>query len=272
MKPIIKLENVTYSYRPSVEVLKHINLTINPGEDIAIIGHNGSGKSTLGKLIISLLKPRSGRLLFNGIEINHKNDNLIRAKTGIVFQNPDNQFVGVSVADDIAFGLENQCVPHEKMEEIIKTYAEKVGVLDLLNKAPENLSGGQKQRVALAGILAMLPDLIVFDEALAMLDPKGKQEISELINAIKQEHPRLTIIRITHDLDEAFHSQRVIVLDYGEIVLDDTPAKVFQEEATLKRLGLKTPFIVELNNALMKAGLIKEHEYQPHKLVEKLCK
>lgn len=272
MKPLIKLEHISYSYTRTAEALSDINLSIEPGEDIAIIGHNGSGKSTLGKIIISLLKPKQGRLLFNDVEITHRNDNLIREKTGIVFQNPDNQFIGVSVADDIAFGLENKQVPHEKMDAIIHDYANKVGVEDLLNKAPENLSGGQKQRVAIAGILAMLPDLIVFDEALAMLDPKGKSEITDLINKIKKEHPNLTLIRITHDLDEAFNAKRVIVLDKGKVVFDNTPINVFKEKETLTKLGLDIPFIVKLNEALIQEGIIKKEEYNLSSLVDKLCK
>lgn len=269
---ILKLNNVSYSYNKKVNALTDINLTINAGEDIAIIGHNGSGKSTLGKILISLLKPKSGTLSFNGTVINHSNDSLIRAKSGIVFQNPDNQFIGVTVKDDIAFGLENKCVPHEKMDEIINEYASKTGVLHLLDKEPTNLSGGQKQRVALAGILAMLPDIIVFDEALAMLDPKGKNEISELIKDIKKNNPNLTIIRITHDLDEAFSSDKVVVLSKGKIVFNDTPINVFKHTDELKELGLDIPFIVKFNKALLSEGLISEEDYSLHSLVSKLCK
>lgn len=272
MKTILKLNNLHYSYNKKVDVLKNINLEIKEGEDVAIIGHNGSGKSTLGKILISLLKPTKGELRYFDIIINNKNDNLIREHSGIVFQNPDNQFIGVTVADDIAFGLENRQIAHKDMQSIIENYAQKMDVKHLLNKEPSMLSGGQKQRVALAGILAMLPDIIVLDEALAMLDPKGKKEISNLINEIKKDHPNLTIIRITHDLDEAFHSQRVIVLNHGEIIFDDSPIKVFSYEEKLKELGLDLPFIVELNNALLKEGLIENIEYDVHRLTDKLCK
>lgn len=268
---ILKLNNVSYSYN-KVNALVDVSLTINAGEDIAIIGHNGSGKSTLGKILISLLKPKVGTLSFNGTIIHHSNDSLIRAKSGIVFQNPDNQFIGVTVKDDIAFGLENKCIPHEKMDEIIKEYASKMGVVNLLDKEPAYLSGGQKQRVALAGILAMLPDIIVFDEALAMLDPKGKKEISELIKEIKKNNPNLTIIRITHDLDEAFNSDKVIVLSKGKIMFNDTPINVFKHTEELKNLGLDIPFIVKFNQALIKEGLISEEDYSLHSLVEKVCK
>lgn len=269
---ILKLNNVSYSYNKKVNVLTDINLTINAGEDIAIIGHNGSGKSTLGKLLISLLKPKSGTLSFNNTVIDYKNDYLIRAKSGIVFQNPDNQFIGTTVRDDIAFGLENKRVPHEQMDTIVKEYASKVGIINLLDKEPSTLSGGQKQRVALAGILAMLPDIIVFDEALAMLDPKGKKEISELINNIKKNNPNLTIIRITHDLDEAFNSDKVIVLSKGKIIFNDSPLKVFAHKKELEDLGLDIPFIVKLNQALINEKLISEEDYSLSSLVEKLCK
>ncbi|MCQ2795463.1 MAG: energy-coupling factor transporter ATPase [Bacilli bacterium] len=269
---ILKLNNVSYSYNKKVDVLTDVNLSINAGEDIAIIGHNGSGKSTLGKLLISLLKPRSGTLSFNGTIIDNKNDSLIRAKSGIVFQNPNNQFIGVTVRDDIAFGLENKCVPHEKMDAIINEYASKMGVSNLLDKEPSTLSGGQKQRVALAGILAMLPDIIVFDEALAMLDPKGKKEISELIKEIKKNNPALTIIRITHDLDEAFNSDKVVVLSKGKIMFNDTPINVFKHVNELKELGLDIPFVVKLNQALLNEGLISEVDYNLHSLAKKICK
>lgn len=272
MKPILKLEHLNYSYVNRANVLIDINLTINQGEEIAIIGHNGSGKSTLGKILISLLKPKSGKLFFNDVVIDEKNDSLIRAKSGIVFQNPDNQFIGVTVTDDIAFGLENQRVPHDKMEAMIKEYASKTGVADLLDKEPAMLSGGQKQRVALAGILAMLPDIIVFDEALAMLDPRGKKEISELIQEIKKNNPKLTLIKITHDLDEAFTADKVLVLSQGKVAFFDTPKNVFAHTDALKALRLDIPFIVELNQALKKEGLIKEADYSLPSLVEKLCK
>ncbi len=269
---ILKLGNVNYSYNKKKNVLNNVSLSINPGEDIAIIGKNGSGKSTLGKLLIGLLKPKSGTLTFNGNIITNNNDYLIREKSGIVFQNPNNQFIGVTARDDIAFGLENKCIPSEKMDEIINEYAKKTGVYELLDKDPTSLSGGQKQRVALAGILAMLPDIIVFDEALAMLDPKGKREISELIKEIKKNNPSLTIIRITHDLDEVFNSDRVIVLSNGSIVYNDTPINVFKHINELKNLGLDILFIVEFNQALLKEGLISEEDYNLHSLLDKLCK
>lgn len=272
MKPILELKNIYYSYNNKDDVLTDINLVINEGEDVAIIGHNGSGKSTLGKILISLLKPQKGELYFNGQVIGEKNDLLIREKTGIVFQNPDRQFVGVTVQDDIAFGLENKNIPHDKMQPIIEEYAKKTGVFELLKKEPEQLSGGQKQRVALAGILAMLPDVIVFDEALAMLDPRGKKEISELINNIKKNNPKLTIIRITHDLDEAFNSDKVLLLNKGKMIYFDTPQNVFSHKEELVSLGMDLPFVVKLNDALKKEGLIDQEIYNLDELISKICK
>lgn len=272
MKTLIKLEHINYSYNKDVNALNDVSLDIYEGEDLAIIGHNGSGKSTLAKIIISLLKPNQGNLYFNNEIINEKNDNIIRSKSGIVFQNPDNQFVGVTVKDDIAFGLENRCVKQEDMQAIIDKYAKETGVYELLNKEPANLSGGQKQRVAIAGILAMLPDVVVFDEALAMLDPLGKKEISELINKIKRENKHLTIVRITHDLDEAFNSDRVVVLNKGCIEMIDTPINVFKNIDKLNELKLDVPFIVKVNDRLKKEGLIDQEIFDFDLLVNKLCK
>lgn len=272
MKTILKLNNISYSYDKKVDVLSNINLEIHEGEDVAIIGHNGSGKSTLAKIMLALLKAKSGTLEFNDEIINEKNVNLLRTKTGLVFQNPDNQFIGATVEDDIAFGLENRNINREKMQQVVRDFARKVGVIELLNKAPEYLSGGQKQRVAIAGILAIHPDLIIFDEALTMLDPKGKNEISNLISQIKKDNPSLTIIRITHDLDETLASDRLIVLDKGRIYFDDAPKCVFSHIQELTKIGLDIPFVVKLSNKLKAANLIKEDIYSMNKLLEALCK
>jgi len=272
MNELIKLENISYSYTSNSVALSDINLTINKGDDISIVGHNGSGKSTLAKIITALLKPKTGKIYFNNEEITNKNINLIRDKIGIVFQNPDNQFVGITVADDIAFGLENRKIPHNKMQGIIDEYSKKVGVYNLLNKEPSTLSGGQKQRVAIAGILAMLPEVIIFDEALAMLDPRGKKEILDLIKNIKKDNPNITIIRITHDIDEAFNSNRIIVLSKGKIIEDNSPINVFKQEEKMKQLGLDIPFIIKLNKELIQEGLIDHEIYDFDLLIEKICK
>lgn len=272
METIIKLNNISYSYDNKSNVLNDINLEFYKGEDIAIIGHNGSGKSTLAKVILMLLKPKKGTLEFNGTIINDKNINLLRSKSGLVFQNPDNQFIGATVEDDIAFGLENRGINCDEMHKKVHEFAKKVGVYDLLNKSPEYLSGGQKQRVAIAGILAMQPELIIFDEALTMLDPKGKKEISQLINDIKKDNPSLTIIRITHDLDETLYSSRLIVLDKGRVCFNDTPSHVFAHTEELKKIGLDIPFVFKFSDALKNAGLIKNNKYSFDELLEALCK
>jgi len=272
MNKLITLEHITYSYNNKNNVLDDINISIYKGDDVAIVGHNGSGKSTLGKLMIALLKPKKGKVFFNGLAINNKTIPLIREKSAMVFQNPDNQFIGATVADDIAFGLENIKVPHDKMKEVVDEYASLLGIADLLNREPQTLSGGQKQRVAIAGILAMRPEIIIFDEALSMLDPKGKQDISNLINEIKANNPSLTIVRITHDLDEAFNSKRVIVLEKGKILMDDVPDKVFKDVKKMEKIGLDIPFIVKFNQKLIEAGLIDKEEYSLDKLTDILCK
>lgn len=272
MKKLITLENVSYSYNQKKSVLTNINFSIYEGDNIAIVGHNGSGKSTLGKLIISLLKPTKGKAFFKGLQINNKTISLIREKSAMVFQNPDNQFIGATVADDIAFGLENKRVEHDRMKAIVFDYAERLGISDLLNREPQNLSGGQKQRVALAGILAMEPEIIVFDEALSMLDPKSKKDITNLINAIKIRQPNITIIQITHDLDEAFAADRVLILDKGKIIIDDIPSVAFSDTKRMEEIGLDAPFIVKFNQKLLEAGLIKKEEYSLKELVDSLCK
>lgn len=271
MKSLIKLENINYSYG-KINALNNINLSFFEGENVAIIGSNGSGKSTLGKIIISLLKPKSGNLYFQGTLIDGKNDNLIRNKTGIVFQNPDNQFIGITVADDIAFGLENRQIPHDKMQGIINDYAKKVGVYDILNKQPQNLSGGQKQRVAIAGVLALNPNIIIFDEATSMLDPKGQTDIKQLIRNIRQDNPKLLTISITHDIDDIYLYDRVIVLSKGNIEFDGDVEMFFSSLENLKNIGVEEPFIYKLNNELKKEGLISKSIYNFKDLINMLCK
>ena len=178
---LIEVKNLSYSYDGKTNVLDDVSFVVGAGKYISIIGHNGSGKSTIAKLLTCLLEPKSGSIIAFGLDANRKNAREIRSHTGIVFQNPDNQFIGSTVRDDIAFGLENRQVKHEDMEGIILEFAEKVNMSEYLDKEPENLSGGQKQRVAIAGILAMKPDLVIFDEATSMLDPKGRSEIHETI-------------------------------------------------------------------------------------------
>lgn len=256
-KSAIKINGLSYSYVPSVFALKNISLTINKGEFVSIIGHNGSGKSTLAKIIAGIIDlPNEGEIFIFDEQITHKNSDEIRGDIGIVFQNPDNQFIGTTVRDDLAFGLENKLVPQAEMDEIIENYAQKVGMEEFLEKEPMHLSGGQKQRVAIAGVLAMQPKILLLDEATAMLDPRGKREIKEIIQELKKEIKDLTIISITHDIEETLDSDRIIVLNEGEIVLSGTPSEIYQNASLLEEIDLNLPFIFRLKNELSAKGIV----------------
>ena len=202
----LEIRNLSFSYDGSNKVIDDISFSVPKGSFVSVLGHNGSGKSTLAKLIVGLLEKNSGTIYFNGEEVTKDNIQNFQNKVSLIFQNPDNQFIGATVEDDIAFGLENSQVPHEKMKEIIYDYASKVGMKEYMDKEPSNLSGGQKQRVAIAGVLALAPKVIIFDESTSMLDPKGKKEIYSLISELKKNNPDLTVISITHDIEEAYLS------------------------------------------------------------------
>lgn len=267
---LIEVKHLNFSYDNKTNVVNDISFDVESGKYISIIGHNGSGKSTIAKLLLGLLEPNEHAITEFGLELNHETIREIRKHIGIVFQNPDNQFVGASVRDDLAFGLENHQVPHEQMEEIITKYANKVNMLDFLDKAPENLSGGQKQRVAIAGVLAMSPDVVVFDEATAMLDPKGKREVKETIDLMRKENPSLSIISITHDVEEALQSDEVIVLNKGTIYLKGSPDEVFSNP-TLNEIGLDYPFIYKIKENLKLKGIDVTKETTLEGIVKKLC-
>lgn len=240
----IELKDICFSYEEDVNVLDNLSLKLSEGEMVAILGHNGSGKSTLSKIIMGLLDPSSGDIYIDGEAvclggvIDEAKYDEIRGKMGIIFQNPDNQFVGVTVQDDIAFGLENRRIERSEMIERVQKYSKLVDMEEFLLRNPESLSGGQKQRVAIAGVLAMETDLIILDEATSMLDPKGTREINEMIKKLKTLDNK-TIISITHNLEEAVFADRVIVLNKGKIVLDGTPKDVLKEKDTLEASGLK---------------------------------
>ena len=240
----IELKDICFSYEEDVNVLDNLSLKLSEGEMVAILGHNGSGKSTLSKIIMGLLDPSSGDIYIDGEAvclggvIDEAKYDEIRGKMGIIFQNPDNQFVGVTVQDDIAFGLENRRIERNEMIERVQKYSKLVDMEEFLLRNPESLSGGQKQRVAIAGVLAMETDLIILDEATSMLDPKGTREINEMIKKLKTLDNK-TIISITHNLEEAVFADRVIVLNKGKIVLDGTPKDVLKEKDTLEASGLK---------------------------------
>ena len=269
----IKIENLSFKYNEddSENVLNNISLSIEQGEYVTIIGHNGSGKSTLAKLIIGLISAKSGSIHVFGEELKEETVRSIRHKVGIVFQNPDNQFIGATVRDDIAFGLENHSVPHEDMEAIITEFAQKVNMSEFLDKEPAQLSGGQKQRVAIAGVLAMNPDIIIMDESTAMLDPRGKKEIIDLTKKIKETKPSLTVASITHDIEEANYADRVIVLNKGEIIFNDIPSKVFENHEVLKFIGLDIPFFDNLKIELCKNNIDVSKCRTLEEIKEKLC-
>jgi len=272
----IDVKNLSYAYSKEgdnpVCILNDLSFSINKGEYVSIIGHNGSGKSTLMKLLIGLFEPLSGEIYIMEEKMDEKSIDRLRLNLGIVFQNPDNQFIGATVKDDIAFGLENHCVPHLEMDPIILEYAKKVGMDKYLDKEPSALSGGQKQRVALASALCMKPNILLLDEATAMLDPKGRREIIDLAHKMKKDNPDMTIISVTHHMDEAYLSDRVIVLNKGQILLDNTPEKVFENEEVIKRIGLDLPFNIALNKALKNASFDIEIDDEESEVINKLCR
>ena len=262
MEPIIELGKINYKYQPDDPrfALKDISFTINQGEWIAIIGHNGSGKSTLAKTINGLLLPESGTVKVGKQLLNEENIWSIRRMVGMVFQNPDNQFVGSTVEDDVAFGLENQGIPREEMVVRVKDALEKVCMSDFAKREPARLSGGQKQRVAIAGVVALRPDIIILDEATSMLDPEGREEVISTIKKIKEES-NLTVISITHDIDEAANANRIFVMKQGELVNEGTPEEIFSAGPELINLGLDLPFPEKLKSALKQRGFVVPEEY-----------
>ena len=242
---LIEVKNLSYSYNEKAKALDNVSFSIEKGSYTTIIGHNGSGKSTLAKLIAGLLPIKDGEIQVNSIVVNEENISEIRKQLGIVFQNPDNQFIGSTVKDDIAFGLENRLIETKDMEPIILEYAQKVGLSEFLDSEPQNLSGGQKQRVAIAGVMAMHPDIIIFDEATSMLDPKGKKEIKKLMAELAQGD-QYTILSITHDIEEVLQSDDCIVLNKGKLFMHDVPSKVFEKPNELRKINLDIPFVAQV--------------------------
>jgi len=251
---IVEVKDVTYSYDGQSLALKGATFSVEAGSYTCVIGHNGSGKSTIAKLIAGLMPVKSGHIYIYDKEVNVENINFVRENIGIVFQNPDNQFIGSSVEDDIAFGLENKCVDPKEMPAIIDQYSRLVEMQDYLQREPENLSGGQKQRVAIAGVLAMKPNILIFDEATSMLDPLGKQSIKEIIRSLKKEH-NLTIISITHDIEEAYLCDHVVVMNEGKVAFQGKPEEVFKREKELKAMRLDIPFVEYARNQFKAQGI-----------------
>ncbi|MFV0380607.1 MAG: energy-coupling factor transporter ATPase [Anaerorhabdus sp.] len=267
---IIEIKNLSFEYDENTPAVKDVSFCIEKGSYTTIIGHNGSGKSTIAKLLIGLLEKTSGDIRVCDLDLNIDNIQEIRDKVGIVFQNPDNQFIGASVADDIAFGLENHLVPQKDMDNIINEFAEKVNMLEFLNSEPTKLSGGQKQRVAIAGVLAMNPDIIIFDEATSMLDPEGKDEINRMIKKINKEK-NLTVISITHDIEEVIDCDMVIVLKDGKLAMSGVPHEILMREQELIDLQLDVPFSIKLFNAFKEVGINLKKSINKEEVIENLC-
>ncbi|PAE41395.1 energy-coupling factor transporter ATPase [Bacillus sp. 7884-1] len=249
MEPIIALENVSFSYKinenSSVDVLKDVTFSIYPGEYVAIIGHNGSGKSTLSKHFNGLLTPNSGDVWVRGNNTKDSSKKLdIRKGVGMVFQHPDNQIVATIVEEDVAFGLENIGVPKQEMKQRIDEALEVVKMSEFRKRPPHHLSGGQKQRVAIAGVLAMQPDCIVFDESTSMLDTFGRNEVLQVMR--KMNEMGMTIITVTHRMSEAAEADRIIVVEDGKIVMDGIPREIFKHKEILMQLQLDIPAVSQM--------------------------
>ena len=255
MTTMIKVKDLTYRYNSTDEqpALNKVSLEIEAGQWVAIIGHNGSGKSTLAKALDGLIEPEAGTIEVASLKLTAKTVWEVRNHIGIVFQNPDNQFVGADVEGDVAFGMENRGLARSEMVRRVKQALAAVNMTAYAKHEPVRLSGGQKQRVAIAGVLALQPDVIIFDESTSMLDPEGRQDIIDLMSKLNQEG--FTIISITHDIDEASLAQRVIVLDDGQIIADQKPADLFAKGQALIELGLDVPYPEKLKHELSKLGL-----------------
>ena len=258
---ILRAENVSYTYEESEKpALLGVDLTFRSGEMAAVLGHNGSGKSTLAKLLNGLYMPGEGRVTVCGMDTADEEKTWeIRRSAGMVFQNPDNQLVASIVRDDVAFGLENIGVPTEEMPGRIEAALSAVGMLDFVDRAPHMLSGGQKQRIAIAGILAMQPRALILDEATAMLDPKGRQEVFSVVERLNREQG-MTVVWITHFMEEAAKCRRVVVMDQGRAVMDGTPEAVFSRAEEMRAMRLDVPPMVALGDLLRARGLnISKH-------------
>ncbi|MFS9095206.1 energy-coupling factor ABC transporter ATP-binding protein [Streptococcus mitis] len=254
MKSVIDVKNLSFRYKESQEYydVKDITFHVKRGEWLSIVGHNGSGKSTTVRLIDGLLEAESGEIVIDGQRLTEENVWSIRRQIGMVFQNPDNQFVGATVEDDVAFGLENQGLSRQEMKKRVEEALDLVGMLDLKKREPARLSGGQKQRVAIAGVVALRPAILILDEATSMLDPEGRRELIETVKAIRKDYD-MTVISITHDLEEVAMSDRVLVMKRGEIESTSSPRDLFSRN-DLDQIGLDDPFANQLKHSLSQNG------------------
>lgn len=271
MEKIIDVQHLSFGYDEDTLTIDDISFSIEKESYTTILGHNGSGKSTIAKLLMGLLEKKSGEIVIGGIPLTEETLNQVRSQIGIVFQNPDNQFIGATVRDDIAFGLENNCVDPALMDDIINEYAKKVNMYEFLDHEPTKLSGGQKQRVAIAGILAMSPSIIILDEATSMLDPKGRNEINALVHQLNKDK-NMTIVSITHDIEEAALSDYVILLSDGHIVDEGRPEEVLMKKEEIESLALDIPFAYKISHGLQKMGISITEQIDREKLVNELCR
>lgn len=253
-QPAYHVQHVSFAYSPEQPVLSDLSFSIHPGSWVSLVGPNGCGKSTLAKLLGGLLAVNEGKIQVQGTPLSSETIGMLRSHIGMVFQNPDNQFIGSTVEEDIAFGLESRCIPREEMKERIHTYAAKLEIDHLLPKHPAELSGGQKQRVAIAAILALEPDIIIFDEASSMLDERARGELLDILQEMKKEG-KYTMLSITHDADEIMASDRAIVLNDGGIAADLTPWELFRDDHLLQACRLIAPYPVRLEKELNRLGI-----------------
>ena len=270
MKQMIELKNVSFRYDKTVEEyqIDRVSFHVKQGEWLSIVGHNGSGKSTVVRLIDGLLEAESGEIYIDGKKLTRETIWEIRSKIGIVFQNPDNQFVGATVEDDVAFGLENQGIPREEMFQRVEKAIEQVGMLEFKDREPSRLSGGQKQRVAIAGIIALRPTIIILDEATSMLDPEGREDLMAVMRELQKKF-QLTIISITHDLTEIALSDRTLVFQKGKLESSMTPRELFSRN-DLNEIGLDKPFSKQVQESLSSHFPLKQDYLTESELLDQL--
>ena len=270
---VIEIKNLTYHYPNQTKlILKKVNLSINRGDWVSLIGANGGGKSTLAKLIVGLLDDEEQQIQVFGKTMNDKNGNEIRSNIGMVFQNPENQFVSSTVLDDVAFGLENQGMKTSEMKIRVAKALETVEMNDFINQAPNQLSGGQNQRVALASVLAQQPSLIILDEATSMLDPTTRSKILKVVHRLHEEQGT-TVLAITHDINETLLSDKIVILNQGEIVAEDKPNRIYVQTELLRKCGLEVPLTYQVQQAFSKNGIKLSEDYlNEEELIKQLWK
>ncbi len=273
MDNIIEIKNVSFKYDDdNSDVLHKVSLNVKKGEFLCVLGHNGCGKSTLAKLINGLILPIEGNVLVNGMDTKNEDDLIkIRSKAGMVFQNPDNQMVATVVEEDVAFGPENLGVPQEQLRSRVDNALKEVNMIDFKESAPHRLSGGQKQRIAIAGVIAMEPEIIIMDESTSMLDPKGRREVLETVHRLNKEKG-ITVVFITHFMEETVDADRIIVMGEGIIKMEGTPQEIFKREDEIKELTLEVPPVTKIAQQLNDKGVsLSRSVLTFEEILEQLC-